>query len=66
MVTRILPFFHLLATVRKKRNTLNQLSLENEVVSDPMPVKGAIFNHLKSHFQNVETIPLILTVSFLH
>ena len=44
-------FYHCMANGRKRRNWIDELTIEGNVVSDPIQLSSGVFNFFKKHFQ---------------
>ncbi|XVF82160.1 hypothetical protein PTKIN_Ptkin16aG0022500 [Pterospermum kingtungense] len=51
-------FFHLSATVRRKKNSICCLNVDNNEIKDPVALKKAIVDYFESHFQSFDTVPI--------
>lgn len=51
-------YFHLMANIRRKQNSISQLSFGNESVNDPSLLKNLIANHFQVHFSKNEAVPI--------
>ncbi|XVF73335.1 hypothetical protein PTKIN_Ptkin12aG0193100 [Pterospermum kingtungense] len=52
-------FFHLAAKIRKDRNSINQLSVNDSVYNRPEDIKRLIFEHFSSFFSKDEAVQVL-------
>ncbi|KAG5558125.1 hypothetical protein RHGRI_008144 [Rhododendron griersonianum] len=59
-------FFHLMANSRQCRNSINSVTINDQVIEDPMLVKLEVFNHFQNLYTEDWEFPRTMKDDLLH